>query len=499
MTGFAEYERYDGIGLAELVAHREVAAAELVEAAIARVDARNPRLNAVTIPMFERARATAAGPLPAGPFAGVPFLVKDLLVAVAGVRLTSGSRFLADFVPDHDSELAVRHRRAGLVTVGRTNTPEFGIMGVTEPALHGATRNPWDLGRTPGGSSGGAAAAVAAGIVPMAHGGDGGGSIRIPAACCGVFGLKPTRGRVPLGPDFGEQWAGFVSDHAITRTVRDSAALLDATRGPELGAPYTAPPPARPFLTEVGADPGALRIAVTGESLFGERTHPECAAAVDSAAELCAALGHRVEAARPAFDKHVLRRAYLAVIAACTARAIAQAGEVTGRRPSAAGFETETWLLGLIGRAMDADEYLAHLDAIHAARVAVAHFFQGYDLLLTPTLAQPPLPIGALALTRAERAQVAVLRALRGKRLLNTALERMAAEAFEATGNTMIANLTGQPAMSVPLYWSAQGLPIGTQFIARFGEEAKLFRLAAQLEQARPWAERRPPGFADPP
>ena len=497
MTGFPEYERYDGLGLAELVARREVSAAELVEAAIARVEARDPRVNAVPVRTFERARAEASGPLPSGSFAGVPFLVKDLLVAVAGVRLTSGCRFLADFVPDRDAELAVRHRRAGLVMIGRTNTPELGIMGVTEPALHGPTRNPWDLGRTPGGSSGGSAAAVAAGIVPMAHGGDGGGSIRIPASCCGLFGLKPTRGRVPLGPDFGEQWAGFVQDHAITRSVRDSAALLDATHGPETGGPYTAPPPARPFLAEVGAEPGALRVAFTRESLFGETTHADCLAALEDAASLAATLGHRVEEARPAFDRRVLRRAYLAVIAASTARAIDWVGELVGRKPTRAGFETETWLLGMIGRAMNAHEYLAHLDAIHAARVAVARFFGRFDLLLTPTLAHPPLAVGALALGAGERAQIAVLRALRSKRLLNAALERMAGEAFEATGNTMIANLTGQPAMSVPLQWSAAGMPIGVQFVARFGEEATLFRLASQFETARPWASRRPPGFAD--
>ena len=493
MGTLPEYESYDGLGLADLVRRRELRASDVTEAAIARIEARNPAVNAVIHTMYEPARRAASGPLPDGPFSGVPFLLKDLMVACAGEPLTSSCRLLADFVPDHDSELVARHRRAGLVILGKTNTPEFGIMGVTEPDLHGPTRNPWELDHTSGGSSGGSAAAVAAGMVPLAHGGDGGGSIRIPASCCGVFGLKPTRGRNPLGPDFGEAWCGLVQEHAITRSVRDSAALLDATCGPDLGAPYVAPPPPGPFLAEVGAEPGRLRIAFTSASLFGERTHPDCRAAVEDAARVCESLGHTVTEAAPELGKAELRRAYLAVVAVNTACAIAEAGKLTGRRPTRAGFERETWFLGVIGRHMPASEYQAAIDHLHRVRHSVAGFFERYDILLTPTLAYPPVRIGELAPAAGQRVAMRVLRALPSRRLLARALDEMAAEAFESTANTMLFNQTGQPAMSVPLWWNADGLPIGAQFAARFGEEGLLFRLAAQLERARPWFDRRPP------
>ena len=493
MDPLPEYESYDGLGLADLVRRREVLASEVTEAAIARIEARNPAVNAVIHTMFEQARRAASGPLPDGPFSGVPFLLKDLLAACAGEPLTSSCRLLAAYVPDHDSELVARHRRAGLVILGKTNTPELGILGVTEPLLHGPTRNPWHLDRTPGGSSGGSAAAVAAGMVPLAHGGDGGGSIRIPASCCGVFGLKPSRGRNPLGPDFGESWCGMVQEHALTRSVRDSAALLDATCGPDLGAPYHAPPPSRPFLAEVGAEPGRCRIAFTAESLFGERTHPECRAAVEDAAHLCETLGHSVSEAAPEFGKAALRRAYLAVVAVNTARAIDLCGELTARRPTRAGFERETWFLGAIGRHMPAHEYQAALDHLHVVRRSVAAFFERYDVLLTPTLAYPPVRIGELAPTGGQRVAMRALGSIPSHRVLARALEQMAAEAFETSANTMLFNQTGQPAMSVPLWWSADGLPIGAQFAARYGEEGLLFRLAAQLEQARPWSGRRPP------
>lgn len=289
----------DAIAQAELVRRKEVKPIEMVEAAIERIERVNPAINAVVTPMFDEARAAAGGTLPDGPFTGVPFLLKDLLAAYAGVRMTSGSAFLRDFVPDHDSELVARHKRAGLIVVGKTNTPEYGIMPTTEPALFGPTRNPWDTTRATGGSSGGSAAAVAAGLVAFAHGNDGGGSIRIPASCCGVFGLKPTRARNPLGPDFGDMFSGLVAEHALTRSVRDSAALLDATSGSEIGDPYCAPPPARPFLHEVGADPGKLRIAFTTVAPSGATVHPDCVRAVIDAAKLCSDLGHEVvEAAR---------------------------------------------------------------------------------------------------------------------------------------------------------------------------------------------------------
>ncbi|MCP4667725.1 MAG: amidase, partial [Deltaproteobacteria bacterium] len=299
MSKLEDLALLDATAQADLVRRKEVKASELVEAAIDRIERVNPELNAVVTPMYDEARdAVKAGPTD-GPFAGVPFLLKDLLAAYKGVRMTLGSTLMRDFVPDHDSELVRRLKRAGLVIVGKTNTPEFGILPTTEPRLFGPCRNPWDRERTTGGSSGGSAAAVAAGMVPMAHGNDGGGSIRIPASCCGLFGLKPTRGRNPLGPDFGDIMGGLVAEHAITRSVRDSARLLDATSGPDVGDPYWAPPAERPFAQEVGADPGRLRIAFTVEATTGVEIHADCVNAVKDAAGLCAELGHEVVEAAP--------------------------------------------------------------------------------------------------------------------------------------------------------------------------------------------------------
>ncbi len=493
MAAFGDYADFDGLDLAGLVRRREVAPTELVEAAIARIEASNPRLNAVVNKLYERARAAASAPLGDGPFAGVPFVLKDLDAAMAGVPLTASCRALADFVPDRDSEMVARYKRAGLIVVGQTSTPEFGILPVTESALRGPTRNPWNLAHTPGGSSGGSGAAVAARMTPIGHGSDGGGSIRIPASCCGLFGLKPTRGRTPLDPAVSKGWGGLVHEHALSRSVRDSAALLDASQGADAGAPYPAPAPERPFLDEVGADPGRLRIAFSTRNLFGETTHPECKAAVEDAAALCAGLGHAVEEALPDFDRHFLVRAYLAIIAGSTAQAIAEFAGAGGRRPRADDFEPLTRALGLIGANMSAGELTAALEACRLAGRSCGEFFATYDLLLTPTLAHPPVEIGFFDVKPGQAVQIRILRALPLRPLLDKALDELSASAFEVTGNTMLFNLTGQPAMSVPLYWSERGLPIGLQFAARFGDEATLFRLAAQLEQARPWAQRRPP------
>jgi len=513
-VSFAEYERYDGLGLAELVRDRQVTAGELVEAALARIEARNPALNAVVHTMAEQAQAEAsgegawagasgdsslgaAGEPSSGAFAGVPLVLKDLMAAVAGEPLTSSCRFLANYVPDHDSELVRRLRRAGFVFVGKTNTPEFGIMAVTEPRFRGPARNPWDTDRTTGGSSGGSAAAVAAGITPLAHGGDGGGSIRIPASCCGLFGLKPSRGRVPLGPDFGEAWGGFVQEHVLTRSVRDSAAVLDATSGADESAPYAAPPSARSFLSAVTADPGRLRVAFTSEPFFGRSTHAECRAAVENAAKLCESLGHEVQEAAPRFDKAAARRAFMVVVAASVARDVQRAGELMGQGPTKAGFEPATWFLRSAGRRLSAEDYEAALDTAHEVRRSFAAFFADFDILLTPTLPQPPVAVGALQPHGLDAAALALLPYLPLGPALQPLLVKFATDTWEAMGNTMVFNQTGQPAMSVPLAWSADGLPIGLQFAARYGEEATLFSLAGQLEVARPWAQRRPPRFSD--
>ena len=457
----------DATAQAELVRQKEVKPIELVEAAIARIERLNPTLNAVVTPMFELARAAAVEELPAGPFAGVPFLLKDLLASYAGVRMTLGSKLLQGFVPDHDSELVARYKRAGLIIVGRTNTPEFGILPTTESQLFGPCRNPWNTDHTPGGSSGGSAAAVAAGMVPMAHGNDGGGSIRIPASCCGVFGLKPTRARNPLGPDFGDVMSGLVVEHALTRSVRDSAALLDATAGPDVGDPYWAPPPARPYLKEVSADPGRLRIAFTTRAAADVTVHADCVQAVEEAAKLCTELGHDVEEATLPLNAEMLTQAFVVLWTAGTASTLKILGAARDQ------VEPLSWALKEMSDQFSAADYILALQTLQSVSREVARFFQDYDILLTPTLAEPPLPLGAF------------------DALPDNPLHGFSRSAAFACF-TPVCNMTGQPGMSVPLFWNADNLPVGSHFIGRFGDEATLFRLAAQLEEARPWAGRRP-------
>jgi len=464
----------DATAQADLVRRKEIKPIELVDAVIERIERLNPKLNAVITPMYDLARKAAAGPLPDGPFTGVPFLLKDLLASYAGVHFTFGSAFLSDYVPDHDSELVARHKRAGLIVVGKTNSPEFGILPTTEPRAFGPTHNPWDLGRSPGGSSGGSAAAVAAGLVPFAHGNDGGGSIRIPASCCGLFGLKPTRGRNPLGPDLGETPGGLVVEHALTRSVRDSAALLDATSGPDVGDPYWAPPPARPFLQEVGANPGRLRIAFCVQSFTGSAVHPDCVAAVRDAATLCADLGHEVVEAAPAVDGDAVTRCFMIAYSAGCATTVDGLALVTGRAATPDKLEPLTWAFAEMGRSQTASTYIIAVTLLQAISRSIARFFVDYDLVLMPTLGEPPLPLGSFDSPPENPLQ---------------GIERAASFA----PFTPICNITGQPAMSVPLYWNAEGLPVGSHFIGRFGDEATLFRLAAQLEEARPWAGRLPP------
>ena len=463
----------DATAQAELVRRKQLKPVELVDAAIARIERLNPALNAVITPMFELARSAAQNPLPDGPFRGVPFLLKDLLASCAGVRMAEGSSFLKEFVPTHDSELVVRLKQAGLVIVGKTNTPEFGLLPTTEPRLFGPSRNPWSLGRTTGGSSGGSAAAVAVGMVPMAHANDGGGSIRIPASCCGLFGMKPTRGRNPLGPDFGDILSGLVAEHAVTRSVRDSAALLDATAGPDLGDPYCAPAPARRFLQEVGADPGKLRIGFTTTAPTGVAIHADCVAAVHAAAKLCSELGHEVNEAAPTVNAELLQSSFTVVWSVGCAQIIDGAAFLTGRKPTPDQFEELTWVLAQQGRATSGPGYLLAITALQGIARQVARFFSHYDIWLTPTLAEPPLMLGSFD-------------ARPGNPLYG--LQR----ALAFVPFTPVCNATGQPAMSVPLSWNAEGLPVGTHFVGRFGDEATLFRLAAQLEAARPWATRCP-------
>lgn len=490
------YEELDATALAALVRKKELHPRELVEEVISRIEAVDPMLNAVVHKMYDQARKAAAGPLPEGPFAGVPFLVKDLDGYLGGEPYTGGCRALVGFVPDHDAEQMARFRRAGVIFVGKTATPELGILGVTEPALRGPTRNPWNPDHTPGGSSGGSAACVAARVVPMAHGGDGGGSLRIPASACGLFGLKPTRARNPVGPDEGEGWDGFVQRHVLTRSVRDSAAMLDATQGAELGAPYAAPPLARPFVEELGAPPGRLRIAFSTGSLFGRNTHPDCVAAVRDAAKLCQELGHELTEEAPRFDREEQVRAYLTIVAANVAVQMEEIGGLMGKTVGATDVEPSTWALAQIGQMLSAADLQKARDTMHRAGRVMGAFHERYDVFLDATLAYPPVRVGELALKPAEVAALAVLRKMPVKAVFMKLLDGLAANSLERTPNTQLFNMTGQPAMSVPLFWNAAGLPIGAQFAARFGDEATLFRLASQLEQARPWAGRKPPMVA---
>jgi amidase len=474
VTAVDPFAPLDALAQADLVRRGEVTPLELVEAALGRIERVNPRLNAVVTRMDDEARRVASLPIPPGPFAGVPFLLKDLLAEYEGVRMTEGSAFLERYVAPHDSELVARYRRAGLIVVGKTNTPELGILPTTEPRLFGATRNPWSPGRTPGGSSGGSAAAVAAALVPMAHANDGGGSIRIPAACCGLFGLKPTRGRNPLGPAYGDIFSGLVAEHAVTRSVRDSAALLDATAGPAPGDPYHAPNEGDRYQHEVGRPPGRLRIAFTRRAPNGAPVHADCVAAVEEAARLAEGLGHEVFDGEPPLDGEAISPAFFTLWAVGCAWTVADWARRTGQAPAPECFEPLTWALVEMGRRRAGDDYLlAVQDLQHAAR-DVARFFDRCDVWLTPTLAEPPLPLGSFDATPDDPIQ---------------GLRRSAS----FVPFTPILNATGQPAMSMPLHWNAENLPIGTHWVGRFGDEATLFRLAAQLEAARPWAWRRPP------
>jgi len=493
MQPITEYVRYDGLALSELVRTKQVTPLELVESAIGAIEKHNPALNAVIHKMYDYARAAAQQPSD-GPLAGVPFLLKDLLGTVAGVPTACGTRQLKNKPAIQDSELVRRYKKAGLLILGKTNTPEFGLTPYTEPEAFGATRNPWDLSRTPGGSSGGSAAAVAGGMVPLASGGDGGGSIRIPASCCGLFGLKPTRGRVPTGPEFGELWRGFVVEHVLTRSVRDSAAVLDAIAGPDPGTPYIIAPPLRPYMQELNQNPGSLRIAFTDKPFFGSSVHPDCKQGLAQTVQLLTQAGHTLIKAAPEINGSECAVAFLTILAGEMRADLESTSRLFNRKPRLRDYEASSFALGLIGKATSASAYARAARVLQKAGRAVGRFFEEYDVLLTPTLASPPVAIGALQPKPAERALMKVIGGLRAGWLLNALdiIKPIAAQTFEFIPYTPLFNITGQPAMSVPLHWNAEGLPIGMHFAGKWGDEATLFRLAAQLEQIQPWFERRP-------
>ncbi len=494
MAGFKEYSQYDGVGLAELIRKGEVTSAELVEEAISRIEALNPQLNAVVHKMYDVGRAASKGDIPDGPFKGVPFLLKNLLAAYAGAPLSHGSRFFKDYVPDHDSEIVKRYKAAGLITLGKTNAPEFGITPFTEPELYGPTNNPWDLTRTTGGSSGGAGAAVASRIVPMAHGGDGGGSIRIPASCCGIFGLKPTRGRNPGSLDF-EIWQGVVCEHVLTRTVRDSAAMLDATAGTTVGALYHLAPHERPFLDEVGKPPGKLRIAYSSYPLMGNEVHADCEKGLAAAVSLCESLGHEMIEDYPKIDGFSLAKAFLTMLCA-EIRADIEEGEVLlSRRATSKDYEAGTWALALMGKKIAGSDLILALRHLERVARQVGHFFTQYDMYMTPTLSTLPVKTGELQLQGFEAVAVGILGSLNAGGLLETfkMLDSAAKGVYDFIPYTPVFNVTGHPAMSVPLHWNDDDLPVGIHVVGQYGGEGAMFRLASQLEEAQPWADRVPP------
>jgi amidase/6-aminohexanoate-cyclic-dimer hydrolase len=469
----AEYDRYDALGLAALMARKQITPLELLTAVRHRVEAVNPKLNAFCQLFFDRAEAQIKQGLPAGPLSGVPFALKDLGQYLSGTITSAGSRVWKDAVAEFDSTLVARYQRAGLVIFGKTTTPELGLTTTTESVLYGQTRNPWNPERTSGGSSGGAAAAVSSRLLPAAHASDGGGSIRIPASCCGLFGLKPTRGRVPLGPTQFEGWNGFSCHHVVTISVRDSAALLDATAGAELGSPFFSPPPPRSFVRETRVPPGKLRMALVTEPPGGTPLDPQCQRAAIDAAKLCESLGHRVEEQKLPVDHAVMREAFLNVINVSLARTLEDASRTLGRAVTEKEVEPVTWAMSQQGRRVNVIAYSRAIATAHQVGLALARFQQNYDVILSPTLAKPPLRLGVLSLSPEN-------------------MQTFTKEITEFGPYTALYNVTGQPSMSVPLAWTADGLPVGVMFSARFGDEATLFRLAAQLERAKPWAALRP-------
>jgi amidase len=473
MSAFAEYEHFDALGLADLVRRKDVTPGELLEGAIERVEARNPAVNAVVIKLYDYARRAIADGLPDGPFRGVPFLMKDLTAPIAGIPMTRGSRFFADTPPaGADSEHVQRLKRTGLVIFGRTNTCELGLSLTCEPQLYGPTRNPWDLTRISGGSSGGAAAAVGARMLPMAHASDGFGSIRAPAACCGLVGLKPTRGRNTFAPYFGEGIGGLSTEHAVSLTVRDSAALLDATCGPGPGDPYIAPPPTRPYVKEVGASSGKLRIAWTAAAPNGAKVEADALRVLAETVQLCADLGHHVEERDPNVDGAAIVPTFL-TLASANAQVLLASHPTAGRPAREGEVERITWLTAKLGERASAADYLRATQTAHRVGRQMAAFHTEWDVLLTPGLATLPVKLGWIDMTMDD-------------------VDEYWQRVFSFSPFTVWFNITGQPAMMLPIGQSAGGLPVAAQLVGRFGDEAALFRLAAQLEAARPWFGRKP-------
>lgn len=471
-----DYWKYDGVALAELIRNGELTPGEVLESAIETTAKVNPILNFACHDLSQSARATAKGPLPNGPFKGVPFALKDIGAQMKGTPYEAGSMLMKGYVSTHDSNLTKRFHDAGLITFIKTTTPEFGAQITCEAKIYGITRNPWHTGHTPGGSSGGSSAAVAAGVLPFAHANDGLGSIRIPAANCGLFGLKVTRQRTPAGPHAAEISGGRGVEFIVSRTVRDSAVLLDAVHGADVGAPHWAPPPVRPYAEELTAKPRKLRIALLDKTFSGKPVHADCAHAVRDTAKLCADLGHHVEEAAPNIDwERYVWAIRLAGSASMTA-GVLSAGEMMGRTPSPENLEMLTWLAVEEGKSCLASAYFKATDVYARIQRQLGAFFVDYDILLTPMLSQPPAAIGWLGDPEDD---------------LDIFWDKFSSDSYSPFAGVF--NVSGQPAASIPLHTNKEGLPIGTQLVGRFGDEGSIIALSAQLEQARPWIDRLPP------
>src|SRR6201995_3516478 len=474
---FKEYGSYDGVGLADLVRKKEGTPKELLDEALTRTVKVDPQLNAVVVKHYDYAERQIENGLSDGPFTGVPFLLKDLEI-LDGTRTTFGASVFTNFVADHSGTFAQRCLDAGLTIFGKSASPEMGLLPTTEPRLHGPTKNPWNLAHSSGGSSGGASAAVAARVLPVAHASDGGGSIRIPASACGVFGMKPTRARIPLGPDRGEGWGGFSCNHVVSISVRDSAVMMDALGGPELTSIYHAPPPQRPYADEVRREPGRLRIAFTDKHTYADGTlDPEIAQAVRDVAVTLEKLGHHVEERAPKIPTNGPEAIGL-IVGANTAQPVRMVEQRLGRLATDAEFEGLTLAMARNAEKSSSIDYVAAQTAAFQISRVLHGFFDSCDVFLSPTLCRLPLPLGELNSMSDDLALIPQI--LRGY-----------------IPGTAMFNMSGQPAMSVPLAWSKSGLPIGMMFAARFGDEATLFRLAAQLEQELPWKAKLPPVCAE--
>lgn len=493
MGKISEYENFDGLGLAKLVRDKEVTPQELLEEAIFRAD-KQKKLNAIIYPMYDLARKTAQKQLPEGPFTGVPTLLKDLIADYEGTPISYGSKALRNNISKTDSELVKRYKKTGVVIFGKTNAPEFGIMGTTEPEHFKPCLNPWDIKRSSGGSSGGSAAAVAAGIVPFAHGGDGGGSIRIPASMCGLFGYKPGRGLTPLGPSNGEIMDGAVVQHIISRSVRDSATMLDATIGHEPGSPYKVMLPKEKLIDAQNAPFKKLKIAFSPKSIMENDIHADVSAAFYHTLEILKGLGHELIEDHPILDGNKLSKAYLINLAGHISADVENAKKLVGGKIALSEMEMLTKTLALIGRNLTALEFIEAKKYWHEVTFAMDVFHQKYDLYLTPVVAVPPPLIGSQKLKPFEVFMMKVVNASgAGRTLIKSGIvEKIAKESFEKFPFTQISNLSGNPSMSVPLFWTKDNLPIGSLFSARWGDDFTLFRLAFELEKSSPWFNKRP-------